>query len=63
MRVSKGQNIIECILLVAAVIIVCVIFLKPHAGSPMYDGVNASLNGMITQINTATATVTSHLIN
>ena len=54
MRDCKGQNIVEYVLLVAAVVVVCVVFFKPQAGNPMYDGVNASLGGMVTQINSFT---------
>ncbi len=54
MRGCKGQNIIEYILLVAAVIAICVVFLKPQGGNPMYDSVNATLNSMETQINSFT---------
>ncbi|MBF0504657.1 MAG: hypothetical protein HQL14_06090 [Candidatus Omnitrophica bacterium] len=51
MRGSKGQNIVEYVMLVAAIAVVCIVFLKPQAGNPMYDGINASLGSMVTQIN------------
>ena len=51
MRGCKGQNIIEYVLLVAAVIAICIVFLKPQAGNPMYDSVNATLNSIVNQLN------------
>lgn len=54
MRYSKGQNTIELVMLAAAVVLVCIVFLKPQAGGPMHDGINAALNSMVSQINSAT---------
>ena len=55
MRDCKGQNIIEYVLFVAAVILVCIVFLRPQAGGPMHDSINAALGSMVTQINNATS--------
>jgi len=51
MRDCRGQNIIEYVLFVAAVIILCIVFLRPQAGGPMHDSINAALGSMVTQIN------------
>ena len=47
---SKGQNLIEYILLVTAVAIVCIYFFSQPNG-PMGQSINASLNGVVEQIN------------
>jgi len=57
MRDIQGQNIVEYVLFVAAIILVCVVFLKPQAGSPMYDSMNTALNSMVTQINNGTSAI------
>ena len=57
MRDAKGQNIVEYVLFVAAVILVCVIFLRPQAGGPMHDSVNAALSSMVSQINNGTSSI------
>jgi preprotein translocase subunit SecG len=57
MRDAKGQNIVEYVMLVAAVIVVCVIFLQPRAGGPMHDSVNAVLSGMVNQIDSGTSMI------
>jgi hypothetical protein len=46
---SKGQNLIEYILLVTAVVIVCIFFFA--RGGPMSAGVNAALNSMVNQVD------------
>ena len=57
MRDTKGQNVVEYVLLVVAVVVVCIVFLKPQAGSPMFDGINAGLSSMVTQINSGTSSI------
>ena len=51
MRNAKGQNMVEYILLVTAVLLVCIYFLNPATG-PMTQSVNVSLNSILNQINT-----------
>jgi len=51
---SKGQNIIEYVLLVTAVMVVAVIFFKPLSSGHLHDALNASLNSAVTQINNLT---------
>jgi Flp pilus assembly pilin Flp len=51
MRDKKGQNIIEYVLLVVAILIVCIYFFANNSGGPMSQSVNASLNSIINQIN------------
>ena len=53
MRNNKGQNLAEYVFFVTAVILVCVYFFAPHAGAPMYTGVNATINSIVNQINVA----------
>lgn len=53
MRDSKGQNLIEYILLVAAVLLVCIYFFANQSGGPMGTSINASLNSILNQINNA----------
>jgi len=48
---SKGQNLIEYVLFVTAVVIVCIYFFANHSGGPMATAINASLNGMVNDIN------------
>lgn len=53
MRNAKGQNIVEYILLVTAILIVCIYFFVGKPGqSPMAKSVNASLGSMVTEIKT-----------
>ena len=47
---SKGQNVIEYILMVTAVLIVCIYFFSI---GPMKQSVNASLYSMVNEINTS----------
>ena len=49
MRDSKGQNMVEYVLLVTAVLFVCIYFCRP--GGLMSTSVNASLNSIVNQIN------------
>ena len=48
MRNTKGQNITEYILLVAAVLVVCIYF---FTAGPMQQSVNASLYSIVNQVN------------
>jgi hypothetical protein len=57
MRECKGQNIVELVMLVAAVVLVCIMFLRPQAGGPMHDSINAALNSMVSQINNGTSAI------
>ncbi len=45
---AKGQNVIEYILMVTAVVVVCIWF---FSRGPMSQSVNTSLNSMIKEIN------------
>ena len=49
---SKGQNIAEYVLLVAAVVILCIFFFSTHKHGIMRQAVNTTLNSMINEINT-----------
>jgi Flp pilus assembly pilin Flp len=49
MRNAKGQNMVEYVLLVVAVVLVCIYFFTTNG--PMGQAVNASLNGIVNQIN------------
>jgi hypothetical protein len=49
MRNKKAQNVVEYVLLVAAVLVICIYFLGP--GGPMSQSVNSSLNSIVNQIN------------
>ena len=49
MRNAKGQNMVEYILLVVAVILVCIYFFTTN--SPMSNAVNATLNSVVNQLN------------
>ena len=49
MKDSKGQNMVEYILLVAAIILVCIYFFTNNG--PMPNAINASLNSIVNQIN------------
>lgn len=49
MRHNKGQNTVEYVLLVAAVLLVCIYFFA--AGGPMSQGVNSSLGSIVNDIN------------
>jgi Flp pilus assembly pilin Flp len=51
MRNSRGQNMIEYILLVAAVMAVCIFYFSSPKGSIMSQAINASLNGIVNEIN------------
>lgn len=50
MRNCKGQNVIEYVLLVVAVLIVCIIFFS-HNNGPMPQSLNTSLNGMVKHLD------------
>ena len=50
MRNAKGQNMVEYILLVTAVLLVCIYFFTSHTGG-MPNSLNASLNSMVNQID------------
>jgi len=47
----KGQNLIEYVLLVTAVLLVCIFFATTNSGGPMTQAVNTSLNSIVNQIN------------
>jgi len=49
MRDSKGQNIVEYVLLVTAVLLVCIYFFT--TSGPMSNSINTSLNSIVNQIN------------
>lgn len=49
MRDRKGQNTVEYILLVTAVVLICLYFFAP--GGPMTQRVNATLNSIVNQID------------
>lgn len=51
MRGSKGQNMVEYVLLVTAVLLVCIYFFSTRSGSPLSDSINASLNSIVNQID------------
>ena len=58
MRDIKGQNMVEYVLLVTAVLIVCIYFFTSQSGNgPMAQGINAGLNGIINEINTGTSSI------
>ncbi len=48
---SKGQNLIEYILLVIAVILVCMYFFLNQTSGPMGSSINAGLYSMVNEIN------------
>lgn len=50
MKANKGQNMIEYVLLVGAVLLVCIYFYNSSTG-PMPSIINATLNSMINQVN------------
>ncbi len=50
MRNSKGQNMVEYVLLVTAVLLVCIYFFTTQSG-PMPNAINATLNSIVNQIN------------
>ena len=47
-RKSKGQNLVEYILLVAAVVLVCLFF---YTSGIMQKNVNTSLNSIVGELN------------
>ena len=49
MRDSKGQNIVEYVLLVTAVLLVCIYFFT--TSGPMSNSINTTLNSIVNQIN------------
>ena len=48
---AKGQNMVEYVLLVTAVLLVCIYFFTPMSGGLMPNAINASLNSIVNQIN------------
>lgn len=53
---SNGQNIVEYILLVVAVLLVFFVFLNPH-GSPLKNSVETTLNSTINLIDNAASEI------
>jgi len=49
MRNAKGQNMVEYVLLVTAVLLVCIYFFT--TSSPMPNSINAALNSIVNQLN------------
>lgn len=56
MKNGKGQNIIEYILMMAAVIVVFLIFLNPHSG-PVKNSLERTLNSTVDKIANITAQI------
>ncbi|MDE2215124.1 MAG: hypothetical protein KGJ95_05380 [Candidatus Omnitrophica bacterium] len=52
---SKGQNVIEYIVMVTAVLLVCVYF---FLSGPMKQSVNATLNSMVNELNSVNSQIT-----
>ena len=50
MNDNKGQNMVEYVLLVTAVLLVCIFFYNSASG-PMPGIINATLNSMVNQVN------------
>jgi Flp pilus assembly pilin Flp len=50
MRDNKGQNMVEYVLLVGAVLLVCIFFYSSSTG-PMPTIINATLNSMVNQVD------------
>ena len=48
MHNCKGQNVVEYVLLVTAVVMVCLYF---FTNGPMKQSINASLNSMVNSLN------------
>ncbi len=51
MRDAKGQNMVEYVLLVTAVLLVCIYFFTTKSGGPMPNSINATLNSIVNQID------------
>jgi len=51
MRNNKGQNTLEYILFVTAVLLVCIYFFMPQSNGIMPKSVNASLGSIVTEID------------
>jgi Flp pilus assembly pilin Flp len=51
MRDSKGQNVIEYILLVTAVLVVCIYYFTAASGGPLQASINAAIGSMANQVN------------
>ena len=49
MKDSKGQHMVEYVLLVVAILLVCIYFFT--AKGPMPNAINATLNSIVNQIN------------
>jgi len=47
---SKGQNVVEYVLFITAVLLVCIYFFTPMSGGVMSNSVNASLNSIVNEI-------------
>ena len=54
MRNNKGQNVVEYILLVTAVLLVCIYFLT---SGMMSNRVSIGLNSVVNEINTANSLI------
>lgn len=48
---NKGQNLLEYVLFVAAVLLVCIYFFANMGNSPMGQSVNSTLYSMVNLIN------------
>jgi Flp pilus assembly pilin Flp len=57
MKNAKGQNMVEYVLLVTAILLVCIYFFTARSGGPMPSAINASLNSILNQINTVNSQI------
>ena len=58
MQDSKGQNMVEYVLLVTAVMIVCIYFFTAHSGrGSMTQAINSSLNSIVNEIDAGTSKI------
>ena len=54
MKDNRGQNMVEYVLLVTAVMIVCIYFFYSKSGQgPMTQAINSSLNIIVNEIDNA----------
>ena len=51
MRNSKGQNVIEYVLLVVAIVVVCLYYYSNLSTSPMGSAVKSMLNSTVNMVN------------
>ena len=51
MNNSKGQNVVEYVLLVTSVVLVCIYFFGNLSTSPLGSGLNAALNSTVNMIH------------